>query len=136
MSERRFQHVITPLVVIRIKEAQVMGDTLAEALRDEFLMVYLPSGATSVVVDFQAVNYLSSAGFRPLLSLNRQVRERGGRLVLCNLSKEVEEIFAVTRLISSSRSHPATFEVQKDVPAAVASLCSGHPPSATEETKH
>jgi anti-anti-sigma factor len=135
MSERRFQHVTTPVVVVRIKETQVMGDTLAEALRDEFLMVYLPSGATNVVIDFQMVTYLSSAGFRPLLSLNRQVRERGGRLVLCNLSKEVEEIFAVTRLISSSKSLPATFEVQKDVPAAVAALYASQAPPASEETK-
>jgi anti-anti-sigma factor len=122
MAEAQFQHLNCPVVVFAIREAQVKGDTLAEALRDEFLAVYQPSGATHAVVDFKAVTYLSSAGFRPLLTLLRQVRERGGRLVFCNLAPEVEETFAVTRLISTSGSAPASFEVQPDVPAAVASL--------------
>jgi anti-anti-sigma factor len=79
-------------------------------------------GARHVVVDFEAVAYLSSASFRPLLSLLREVRARQGHLVLCNLNPNVHEIFTVTRLISSHGSAPAAFEVQADVAAAVASL--------------
>ena len=55
--------------------------------------------------------------------------------MLCNLSTAVEEIFAVTRLISSSHSQPATFEVQPNVPAAIASLYQGEPASPPEQTQ-
>jgi anti-anti-sigma factor len=68
------------------------------------------------------VVYLSSAGIRPLLALNRQVREREGRLVLCGLTRDVESVFVATRLVSTTRSVPATFENAPDVPSAIASL--------------
>jgi len=70
---------------------------------------------------------LSSASFRPLLSLLREVRAHGGRLVLCNLQPYVHEVFSVTRLISSHGDTPAAFEVQPDLLAAIASLTSSSP---------
>jgi anti-anti-sigma factor len=81
-----------------------------------------------VVLDLSAVKYMSSSGFRPLLSLQRKVREHGGRLVLSNLDPHVEDVFSVTRLISTSSSSRATFEVQLDVPAAILSLYRGTEP--------
>jgi anti-anti-sigma factor len=122
MSEHPSKYVRCPVVVVRVNEAQVMGDTIADALRDELLALYQQSGATHVVIDMAQVTYLSSAGIRPLLSLNKEVREREGRLILCGLTRDVESVFVATRLISSSRSAPATFEKHPDVPAAVASL--------------
>lgn len=122
MSERIPKHVLCPVVVLQIIPDTVTGDVLADELRDELLALYLSSHAQHVVLDFMGVRYLSSAGFRPLLRLNRQVRERGGRLVLCQLQPDIKEIFAVTRLISTNRMTPATFEVQPDVASAVANL--------------
>ena len=122
MAETKFKHLTCPVVVLTIDEAQVMGDALADELRDEFLTVFDQTGAVDVVVDFRKVSYISSAGLRPLLNLVRRTRERGGRLVLCNLSPDVESVFEATRLVRSTGSAPATFEREKDVPAAVASL--------------
>src|SRR5215469_12277343 len=98
MSAQPFKHITCPLVVLRIEPSQLMGDVLAEAVRDEFLTARKLVGARHVVVDFQPVTYLSSASFRPLLSLLREVRAHNGRLVLCNLHPDVHEVFSVTRL--------------------------------------
>ncbi|HWG45092.1 MAG TPA: STAS domain-containing protein [Gemmataceae bacterium] len=122
MPEQPFKHISCPVVVLRIEPSQLLGDVIAEALREEFLTACQGVGAHHVVVDFQAVAYLSSASFRPLLSLLREVRAHNGRLVLCNLQPDVHEIFMVTRLISSHGSAPAAFEVQANVATAVASL--------------
>jgi anti-anti-sigma factor len=115
------------VIVLRVNEPQVMGDTVADAVRDEFLSLYQHSGAVHVVIDMELVTYLSSAGIRPLLALNREVREREGRLVLCNLTRDVEGVFVATRLISTTRAVAATFERQDDVPSAVASLYQAGP---------
>ena len=122
MSEQPFKHISCPIVVIRIEPAQLVGDVLADALREEFLAARRAVGARHVVVDFQPVTYLSSASFRPLLSLLREVRAQQGRLVLCNLQADVHEVFSVTRLISSHGGTPAAFEVQADLNSAIASL--------------
>ncbi len=122
MSEQQSRYVQCPVLVARITEAQVMGDTVADALRDNLLALYEQTAATHVVIDMEKVAYLSSAGIRPLLALNRQVREREGRLVLCGLNRDVEGVFVATRLISNNRSTPATFENAPDVPTAIAAL--------------
>jgi anti-anti-sigma factor len=122
MAERAFKHISCPVAVFRIELAQVIGDDLADALRDEFLEARRAIGAQHVIVDFQPVTYLSSASFRPLLSLLREVRAHGGRLVLCNLQPYVHEVLSVTRLISSPGGTPAAFEVQANLTAAITSL--------------
>jgi anti-anti-sigma factor len=122
MSEPQPSYVQCPVLVLRVNESQVMGDTVAEALRDQFLNLYQQSGAIHVVIDMSHVTYLSSAGIRPLLSLTRKARDREGRLLLAGLRPEVEGVLLATRLISTSRQVPTTFEHHPDVPAAVASL--------------
>jgi anti-anti-sigma factor len=117
-----FKHISCPLLLIRVEPSQLVGDALADAVREEFLTARRLVGARNVVVDFQPVTYLSSASFRPLLSLLREIRAHDGRLVLCNLQPYVHEVFSVTRLIRSHDDIPAAFEVQPDVPAAIASL--------------
>lgn len=122
-----FKHISCPVLVLRIEPSQLIGDAFADALRDEFLAARRVVEARHVVVDFQPVTYLSSASFRPLLSLLREVRALGGRLVLCNLQPFVHEVFSVTRLISSHGDKPAAFEVQPDLLAAIASLTTSSP---------
>ncbi|SRR5579884_472586 len=122
MADRSFKHISCPAIVLRIEPAQLIGDDLADALRDEFLEACRVIGAQHVIVDFQPVTYLSSASFRPLLSLLREVRAHGGRMVLCNLQPYVHEVLSVTRLISSPGGTPAAFEVQANLTAAIASL--------------
>lgn len=118
MSTPSFKHQSCPVVVLRIEHAQVMGDDLAQELRDEFLAVHESSGAKHVVIDFEQVQYLSSAGLRPLLFLVKRVRERGGRMVLCRLHENVREVLDVTRLIPDG-----TFEVADTVIDGVAMVC-------------
>jgi anti-anti-sigma factor len=118
-------HITCPVVVLRFAVTELKGDEMADEVREQFLAVYESAHAVNAIVDFHTIKYLSSAGFRPLLSLQRKVRERGGRLVLCNLDPKVEDIFSVTRLISTGEPSRATFEVQPDVTTALASLYRG-----------
>jgi anti-sigma B factor antagonist len=49
--------------------------------------------ARSIVVDLADVNYISSSGLRVLLTARRKTRERGGDLILCDLSRNVRDVF-------------------------------------------
>jgi len=46
-------------------------------------------------LDFKDVEYISSAGLRLLLALQRQVMETDNKLVIRNVNKVVTEIFSV-----------------------------------------
>jgi anti-anti-sigma factor len=123
LSQPQPRRVRCPLVVLRVTESQALSDDLlADAVRDELLARYQHSGAVHVIVDLEQVSFLTSAGIRSLLGLLPAVRERKGRLLLCNLDHAVAEVLVVTRLIVSNRGRPAPFEQHADVPGAVASL--------------
>src|SRR5437763_13103321 len=122
MTQTNDSHLQCPVVVLTIAQAQILGDEVADALRDQLLAVAVQSQARNVVLDFGRVTFLSSSGFRPLLSLHRLLRQQEGKLLLCCLSPEVYEIFAVTRLISTKGFTRAPFEVYDNVTSAVTSL--------------
>jgi anti-sigma B factor antagonist len=56
------------------------------------------TGDRQLLLDFTNVEYLNSMELGTLVSLHKQVKEAGGRLTLFNLSAQVFELFAVTRL--------------------------------------
>jgi anti-anti-sigma factor len=122
MTQPTDSHLQCPVVVLTIQDAQILGDEMADALRDQLLALAVQSKAQNIILDFQKVKFLSSAGFRPLLSLHRLLRQQNGKLILCGLTPEVHEIFEVTRLITTKSQTRAPFEVYSDPTTAVASL--------------
>ncbi len=118
-------HTESGVLVLTIMDKQMAGEELCTAIRDELLDA-IQHGASKVIVDFHHVEYVASVAFRTLLGLRRRVHETEGRLVLCNLSPLVAEVFQETRLLINSRSSPSLFEAQPTVPAAVA-LLNGSP---------
>jgi len=126
MAEPTYRHIqpeiIDGILVLRLTEIQLQGDNLADALREEFLAIAGQTGGRKIVVDFTSVEYVFSTAFRPFLSLRRRIQETGGQMVFCNLAPSVVEVFRIVRLISPDGVSTAPFEVQPNVPAAVAHL--------------
>ena len=50
----------------------------------------------TVIVDFEEVAFISSAGLRVVLMLGKQLRKRGVQLALCSLKRPIREIFTVS----------------------------------------
>lgn len=53
------------------------------------------TGITNLVLDFSALEYLSSAGLRVLLSAQKTMNKQGGMTVK-NVNETIKEIFEVT----------------------------------------
>jgi anti-anti-sigma factor len=126
MPEPQYRHLKgrteQGVLVLSITEPQLQGDTLVESLRRELRTAVGELKEQKVVLDFRLVRSVASEAFRPLLSLRRKLEETGGRMALCNLSPVVAKTFQVTRMVSPSRSSAPPFEMEQDVPAAVALL--------------
>ena len=52
-------------------------------------------GITDLIFNFSGLTYVSSAGLRVLLSSQKTMNEKG-RMVVKNVSEEIQEIFDVT----------------------------------------
>ncbi len=53
------------------------------------------NGVKNLVLDFEKVEYVSSAGLRAIISLNSTMEEQGN-MVVKNVSEDVNEVFEMT----------------------------------------
>lgn len=124
MADPYYRHIScrkeSGILVIVLSDEKIQGDELGDAIRQDMLDALTHYQVNKVVIDFRNIIYLSSAGFRPLLSMHRKLNESRGRMIFCNLSPEILEVFTVTRLISSTRSRTAPFEKAVDLADALA----------------
>lgn len=68
-----------------------------------------------LVVNLAAVEYLTSAVLGKLITLNRRLHRKSGRLAICGAKDVVDDVFKATRL-------DEYFTMRPDVPSAVAHM--------------
>jgi anti-sigma B factor antagonist len=56
------------------------------------------SESSAIVLDFQELSYLASAGLRVLVSAQKKLMAAGGSFAIINVSEAVMEVFEVTGL--------------------------------------
>jgi anti-anti-sigma factor len=110
------------VLVLIVTQQRIQGEETAQQMRDEMQHALEHAGVKRVVVDLQHVRYLSSVAFWPLLSLRRQLLNAGGRMIICGLSGDLEDVFMTTKMISTGGAVDAPFEVAPDAAAAIAKM--------------
>jgi anti-anti-sigma factor len=113
------------VLVLAVTQQSIQGEEAAQQLGDEMQRALESAGVNRVVVDLQHVRYLSSVAFWPLLSLRRQLLNAGGRMIICGLSEDLEDLFMTTKMISTGGAVDAPFEVAPDAAAALAKMNEG-----------
>ena len=75
-------------VSVRGRVDSATADSLTARLRE-----LVQTGAARLVIDFNEVSYISSAGFRTLLITERVVEQASGGMVLCGITGEMLRLF-------------------------------------------
>ncbi len=75
-------------------EGRIDGASTPEFQR--ILEAGLSPTAETLVIDFEGVAFMSSAGLRVVLMLGKQLRKRGAQVAVCSLPNAIRQIFAVT----------------------------------------
>ncbi len=79
--------------IVRI-EGELNTQTTSDA--EAQLTQLIDTGARKVVVNFERLAYISSAGLYILLAAAKQLQVSGGELRLCSLSDLVREVFEMS----------------------------------------
>jgi anti-anti-sigma factor len=88
-------------------------------------------GNRSIGADLTDVDYISSAGLRVFLQVQKQLRKAGGEIILCGLSPALTHIFEVAgllplfRLVSSREEIPAGGNPEEGPEAAIPTQIDG-----------
>jgi anti-sigma B factor antagonist len=75
----------------------------------------LKNNGKKIILNLADVNYIDSSGIGELVSSYTTVTNSGGQLKLLNLTKKIQELLAITKLLT-------VFHVFEDEPAALASF--------------
>jgi stage II sporulation protein AA (anti-sigma F factor antagonist) len=68
------------------------------------------AGAKKVVLDFSALDYISSAGLRVLLGVAKKLRATGGTLRMFGLNQSVREVFEISGFSAILSVYPSEAE--------------------------
>jgi anti-sigma B factor antagonist len=60
----------------------------------------LKNGGKKIVLNLADVNYIDSSGIGELVSSYTTVTNQGGKLKLLNLTKKIQELLAITKLLT------------------------------------
>ena len=71
-------------------------DTATSAQADSFLADKIDQGGRKILIDFEKLDYISSAGLRILLVAAKKLSAEGGELRLCGLNETVQEVFDIS----------------------------------------
>lgn len=86
------------VTVVRFVDGEIRGEANIEQFGQELLRLVQEDGRTNILLNFESVEYLSSAALVKLIALHKEVKNRGGQLKMCNISPEFYEVFAITKL--------------------------------------
>ena len=90
-------------------------DGTSSPVFEQQLLAHVDRGASSVVLDFSELQYISSAGLRVLLVVARRLRGANGRLVMCGIGASLRDAFEISGLTT-------IFDVRASVTDVLAAL--------------
>lgn len=113
MSEQRLN--VTPhgeVAVVTFNDKKIVDSANIEEMGTEMFAVVEKDHLKHVILNFDGVEFLSSAALNKLILMDRKVKQAGGILRLCELRAEIMEIFTITNLTR-------VFDIRKTVADAL-----------------
>lgn len=101
-------------VAILHLQGNFFGDRETQKLRS-VLRRLASDGNTKVVIDLGGVRRMNSMSLSVLVEMHTNYVKRGGRIILANVDKSMEDILTITRLAR-------VFEIGPTLPEALAKL--------------
>ena len=98
-----------------IKVIRIEGklDTQSSPDAQTQLTQLIDQGATKLVVNFEKLDYISSAGLRVLLATAKKLKGNSGELRVCSLNEVVQEVFDIsgfTTILTVTKTEPEALE--------------------------
>ena len=57
---------------------------------------FIADAGKEIIVDFNALEYISSAGMRTILQLNKNAIIKGGKVTITGMSEDIRQLFQMT----------------------------------------
>ena len=118
-----YEHVsardVQDTLVLTIEAKEICQPEVAASLQQEISSAFHAEGRRHVIVDLHNIEFISSVGYAPLISLRQHVTSAGGKLVLCGLTSFVRDVFATSQMLVDAKHPGAMFYCADSVEQAI-----------------
>lgn len=108
---------IGEVTVVNFVDKKILDEQNIQVIGEQLYSLVEELGRRKLLLNFNNVEYLSSAALGKFLTLNKKVNTAGGKLILCNINSDIYEVFEITKLNK-------LFVIQKDEQAALQAFSS------------
>ncbi len=106
------KRTVNEVVILDMSGKITLGEGTA-ALRNEVRNL-LKEGCKKIILNLGEVNYVDSSGIGELVSAFTTTSNQGGKLKLLNLTKKLQELLSITKLLTVFEVHEDEQEALKD----------------------
>ncbi len=91
-------NVVGDVTVVHFRDQKIIEDLRIQELGQELFQLVEAEQRKKLLLNFSAVDFLSSAALGKLITLDKKVKGQQGVMKFCNIRPEIYEVFAITRL--------------------------------------
>jgi anti-sigma B factor antagonist len=94
--------------VVKFRDRKILDEAVIQELGGELFALVEVDNRKALLLDFDGVEFLSSAALGKLITFDRKVKTSKGRLKMCGIAPGILEVFQVTKLNK-------VFDIRSDV---------------------
>jgi len=106
------ERVVGDVTILDLRGKMTLGE--GDELLREKVSSLVSQGKKKLILNLDGVPYIDSAGLGEIVRTYTTVSRQGGKLKLLNLTKRIEDLLSITKLLT-------VFEVYEDEPEALQS---------------
>jgi anti-sigma B factor antagonist len=109
------ERVVDDVTILDLKGKMTLGEG-DELLKDKISSL-VSQGKKKILLNLEAVPYIDSAGLGEIVRTYTSISRQGGRLKLLNVSKRIQDLLVITKLITIFDSYDGEAEAVKSFAA-------------------
>ena len=86
------------VAVVQFVDKKILDEQNIQMIGDDLFRLVDELGRRKVLLNFGNVEFMSSAALGKLIRLHQRLAQVGGKLVLCGISKDILQVFTLTKL--------------------------------------
>ncbi len=103
---RLITQTVGDVTVVDFLDSRILDENVIKVVVEEIFALVNNSYKIKLIIDFQNVDYLSSAVLGKMVALKKLCDEAKGMLRLCNIKPSIRQIFTITKLDKLIEIHP------------------------------
>jgi anti-sigma B factor antagonist len=102
MSQGRRRRIevenVGDVTTVKFVDKRILDEQNIQLIGEQMFQLIEEDGVKKLLLNFENVEYLSSAALGKLITLNKKVKKVNGILKLCCIKPEIYEVFEITNL--------------------------------------